>query len=69
VTSTVCAELDPSAHMGCIRLPFPNWVWHLDYLRIEQGLSEAYNRISKNINELNTIKCEVAKKLLRSFYI
>lgn len=37
----------------------------MDYLRIEQGLSEAYNRISKNINELNTIKCEVAKKFIK----
>jgi hypothetical protein len=27
VTSTVCAELDPGAHMGCIRLPFLNRVW------------------------------------------
>jgi hypothetical protein len=29
VTSTVCAELDPGAHMGCIRLPFLNQVWHM----------------------------------------
>jgi hypothetical protein len=28
VTSTVCAELDPDAHMGCIRLPFLNRVWY-----------------------------------------
>jgi hypothetical protein len=26
VTSTVCAELDPGAHMRCIRLPFLNRV-------------------------------------------
>jgi hypothetical protein len=29
VTSTVCEELDPGAHMGCIRLPFLNRVWHI----------------------------------------
>jgi hypothetical protein len=46
MTSTICAELDPGAHMWSIQLPFLNWVWQSagtwkDFLPESEGLGGA----------------------------